>query len=199
MTEPRYQRLTRSRPRASFGVISTSRSCLWLGEDHLLAIDTSGYTETYKRFYFRDIQAFVLRQSRHWIVWGVVFGVLASAFGLFAIVNPIGEALARWILGCVAAVFLMALLLDLAAGPSCVCHVRTAVQTEELPSLNRLRRARRVLHRLRPLIVAAQGQLAPEEIAARLRETDTPLPPVADGPTATPALAEDPNVPPKLA
>jgi hypothetical protein len=49
-------------------------------------------------------------------------------------------------------------------------HLRTAVQIEELPSLNRIRRTRRVLDRVRPLIVAAQGPLAPEEISGRMSE-----------------------------
>jgi hypothetical protein len=169
-----------------------------LGEDHLLAIDTSGYTETYKRFYFRDIQAFMVRRTSHWIIWGVVFGVLAIPFGALAIFDPIGEAVAGWIFGCAAGVFLLALALDLAAGPSCVCQVRTAVQTEELPSLNRLRRARKVLGRLRPLIAGVQGQLAPEEIAARLREGDMAAPPVAYGAGTAQEAVDDPNAPPRI-
>jgi hypothetical protein len=34
-----------------------SHPSLWLGEDHLLCVDSNGYAETYKRFYFRDVQA----------------------------------------------------------------------------------------------------------------------------------------------
>jgi hypothetical protein len=167
-----------------------------LGEDHLLAIDTSGYTETYKRFYLRDIQAFLLRQTGYWVIWGVAFGVLATAFSALAI--SIREAVAQWVFGSLAGVCLLVLLLDLAAGPSCVCHVRTAVQTEELPSLNRLRRARKVLNRLRPLIAGVQGQLVPEDIAVRLREGDSPVPPAAYGPGTAQEVVEDPNVPPKV-
>ncbi len=106
--------------------------------------------------------------------------------------------MARGILGAGAAVFLLALILDLAAGPSCVCHVRTAVQTEELASLSRMRRARRVLDRLRLFIVRVQGQLAPEEIAARLGARDSLVPPVAYEPGSAPEALEDPNVPPKI-
>jgi len=56
------------------------------------------------------------------------------------------------------------ILINSACGPTCVTHVRTAVQIEELPSLNRLRRTRAVMNRLRPMIAEAQGQLTPEEI-----------------------------------
>src|SRR5213082_404842 len=80
MPEKEYQRLTRARPRSRFAVVSSGNSSLWLGKDHLLCIDTSGYTENYKRFYFRDIQALLIRKTgrRKW--WGLVFAVLAVAF-----------------------------------------------------------------------------------------------------------------------
>jgi len=39
-----------------------------------------------------------------------------------------------------------------------------------LPSLNRVRRAHKQMGIIRPLIVAAQGQLTPEEVLARMQE-----------------------------
>ncbi len=194
MTEPRYQRLTRSRARTAFGIISTARSSLWLGDDHLLVIDTSGFTETYKRFYLRDIQAFQLRQTSRWIHWAVVWGGLASLWGAWAIL--LVEV--RYLFAGLAGGFLLVLALHLAGGPSCVCHLRTAVQTEELPSLNRVRRARKILARLRSLIEGVQGQLAPEEFAARLRDVEAPASPIASGPGSAPRTEEDPDVPPRI-
>jgi len=48
-----------------------------------------------------------------------------------------------------------------------------------LPAMNRLRRARKAIARLRPLIAAAQGELAPGEISSRAREffAEKPAPP----------------------
>ena len=37
MAEKEYRRLTRTRARVAFGIVSTGRSSLWLGKDHLLA------------------------------------------------------------------------------------------------------------------------------------------------------------------
>jgi hypothetical protein len=85
-------------------------------------------------------------------------------------------------------VFAVPLLINNLLGPSCVCHLRTAVQTEELSSLNRLRRARKLLNRIRPLIAAAQGELSPGEIPARLRAAVGS----ADGTTMTPAVSAAP-------
>ncbi len=41
----------------------------------------------------------------------------------------------------------------------------TAVQEDQLPSLNRLRVARKVIETLRPAIERAQGRLGPEEVS----------------------------------
>jgi hypothetical protein len=76
-----------------------------------------------------------------------------------------------WIISVVLSAFLAA---NTLMGPTCVCHLKTAVQTEELTPLRRLRRARKVLARVRPLIVAAQGELTPEEIAARMAQPSQP-------------------------
>ena len=202
MAEQQYQRLTRSRSRSVFGIASVARSSLWLGEDHVLRIDSTGYNEYYKRFYFRDIQAIFIRRTRNWIIWAAIFGGLTALFALLAFTSAGVEAAA--IFGSVAGIFLLALIFDLAAGPSCACHLRTAVQVEDLPSVNRMRRARKVLDRLRPLIAATQGQLSPEEVSARLSGGSAPVANRAEPSTATDqpvtaqgAAVEEPNSPPQ--
>ena len=66
-------------------IVSTSRASLWVGKDHLLCIDTNGYTETYKRFYFRDIQAVILRKTVEWHIMSVILSVIIGGFALFAL------------------------------------------------------------------------------------------------------------------
>ena len=75
MPEKEYHRLTRARPRSAFAVAFISRSSLWLGRDHLLCVDSSGYTETYKRFYFRDIQAVTIVATKRRTVFNGVLVV----------------------------------------------------------------------------------------------------------------------------
>jgi hypothetical protein len=195
MPEQQYQRLTRGRARSAFAVVSATRSSLWLGGDHLLCLDATGYTESYKRFYFRDIQAITLRQTNRWIIWAVIQGSVAGLFALSALASQ--EVTVRWLFAIVAALFFLVLAVNLARGPTCVCHLRTAVQTEPLVSLNRVRRARRVLDRLRPLILQAQGPLAPEDIPALLQTTTTPGAGAEASPAATSTVAtDDPTAPP---
>ncbi len=150
-----------------------TRSSLWLGKDHLLCIDSTGYAEEYKRFYFRDIQAITLVTTKRRLIWNWVLGVpLAGCVGAWGIdlATPQDISLGGIITGVVfTLLFAVPMLLNNLYGPSCACHLHTAVQTEALPSLNRVRRARKVLGRIGPLIEAVQGaRLSPEAIASAL-------------------------------
>lgn len=163
MAEPAYTRLTRGHVRTGFTVAVTSRCSLWLGHDHLLFIDSNGYTEIYKRFYFRDIQALTLvltRRRLHWNwIWASV-GVLGLlAWSAVVLANPPMSMAGLITGGSLALLFAVLLLANNLPGPTCICQIKTAVQAEELPPLGRLPRARRVVAQLRPLISAAQSQL----------------------------------------
>jgi hypothetical protein len=198
-----YQRLTYARSRSAFVAVSMSRSSLWLGKDHLLGVDSSGYTETYKRFYFRDIQAVTLMGTKRRAIWNWVLGPLTAIFLLFLLASlpytgstgsnsNLGEIVFFAFLGFV---FAVPFLINNLLGPSCICHLRTAVQIEELPSLCRVRKTRRVLEQIRPLIIAAQGgQLSPETISTWMRAGVQTSPVTAPPETAT----DNPNAPPVI-
>lgn len=144
------------------------RSNLWLGRDHLLCVESEGFHESYRRFYFRDIQAVTLRRTRRAFAIGLISGIptVFLVVAAIAVTDPIG----RWFLAGLATVCAIPFVVSLISGPTCTCELRTAVQTENVPSLGRVRRARRVLDRIRPLIAEAQGQLTPEEVSARFHE-----------------------------
>ena len=183
MASPEYQRLTRARSRGGFAVAVASRTSLWLGKDHLLFVESNGYTETYKRFYFRDIQALIVQRTQVFTVVNLVltiFFVLALAPALVA-----QEMGMRIFLFSAAGFFGLPLLINILRGRTCRCFLRTAVQIEQLPPLSRVRRAQKVFARIRPLIAAAQGgELSPEVISARMRE-------LVPSYTAVPAAAAD--------
>ena len=151
---------------------------LYQGPDHLLQVSSTGFNETYKRFYFRDIQAVVLRQSGWWMFWTILWGALTGLFTLPVVIFGL-EAIAA---GVFAVIFLVALLIHLLLGPTCAVFVRTAVQTEKLPTLKRLRAARKFLARLRPLVTAVQGQLSPAELAMQFNAPPV-IEPHAPGPS----------------
>jgi hypothetical protein len=199
MPEIRYKRLARARARRTFAAAFSSRVGLWLGPDHLLCVETTGYWEAYKRFYFRDIQAIIIRESQRRLIWNAVLTIplVICLVGLLVsltsrTLDP-GVAI-PWSL--FAAVFLVPFVMNNLRGPACVTQLRTAVQTEDLPCLSRLRQTRRILERLRPLINAAQGGEVPPpnpvgpqtEVAAAV--APAPAAPVPPPPGAVPPVME---------
>jgi hypothetical protein len=162
MADREYQRLSRSHVRSAFTVAFASRCSLWLGADHLLLVDSNGYTETYKRFYFRDLQAFTFTLTKRRLVWncilGIATGICLLGWAIDLLSSPPVTAAGIITGTIVTAIFAVPLLLNNLLGPTCRCYLKTAVQTEELPPLKRLFRARKIMARLRPLISQAQSQ-----------------------------------------
>jgi hypothetical protein len=199
MADIQYQRLTSDRLSQKFTVAATTRTSLWLGEDHLLLVCTSGFTETYKRFYFRDIQAITVAGTSRYRILNAALGALSAIClaGVIAcsVTKPNIPGLITWAI--FAVVFLVPLLLNIILGPTCTCQIRTAVQTEDLPSLSRLRKTRKVLDRIRPLVEAVQGRMAAEEVSARMHAAASGA--VAEAAPAAPEPAPAQPEPPPAA
>ncbi|HVM60811.1 MAG TPA: hypothetical protein VMV72_08090 [Verrucomicrobiae bacterium] len=127
-----------------------------------MSVESQGFTEGYKRFYFQDIQAFIIRRTKTALIQNVILlGILALCCLLWLLIS---DAVGRAVAGASGGLILIALSLNLHRGPSVICHICTAVHVEELPSLKRLRTARKVIARLKPLIEQAQGTLSPDTI-----------------------------------
>jgi hypothetical protein len=143
----------------------TRTSCrLWLGDDHLLQVESvGGYSESYKRFYFRDVQAIYLHKTNSWLIVNLVSGLLTGLFLLWTLM--IKDHAGVIALGIITGIFGLFLLVNALRGPTCACHLQTAVHREELPSLRRRRNAEKVLARLKPLFELAQGTETAETLA----------------------------------
>jgi len=168
------------------GVSALQHVRLYQGPDHILQVASTGYSESYKRFYFRDIQAVTIQKTVWGKVWNGVWGFLFAVFALPAIGMSRDMAIVMWI---IAGFFGVGLLVNVLIGPSCACHIRTAVQVERLRGLGRIKASRRLLRRLRPLIDSAQGASSPEEVMARLRPSPSPATYSGDAP---PVISETP-------
>jgi hypothetical protein len=159
--------------------VSRSLCTLWMGKDHLLLVSRTGYTETYKRFYFRDIQAVLIRKTAAAAVGNAVLAILAITLILFGI--AVSDSIGRGFLFFFGGFFALLLLINLWRGSTCVTHIKTAVQTEQLAAWGRMRAARKGMAILRPRLQEAQGGLSPEELKARfegqiLRQTQASAP-----------------------
>jgi len=167
----RSQKVYRRLPGRGFAV--SQRVQIYQGPDHLLQVSSTGYSESYRRFYFRDIQAITVQKTQLGKVLNGIFGFFAVLFGLPAFDMSIGPAIAMW---SVSGFFALLLISNVTLGPTCACYIRTAVQTERLGAVTRIRTARRLLRRIRPLIEGVQGSLPREELALRMRGAGSSAP-----------------------
>lgn len=140
---------------------SLLRQCsLWQGDDHFLSVERGFTREIYRRYHFSDIQALIIRPTATWHIGTVV----ATAFFLLFLFPgwfrwqklDLEGALMGWF---PAAVVLLILLIHLFRGRSCRCYLQMKVGQHELPSLRRLRAARKLQERLRTPIAEAQKEV----------------------------------------
>jgi len=172
LTRAGYRRLPGWGPRKTglFAGVGT-RCRLYLGEDHILSVDNHLFFEDYKRFYFTDIQAILTRKTSRWIVEAAIVLIVAACMtgcSLLLLSRPLGGF---W-MG-LSIILIIYLFYHLARGPTCSCHIVTAVQEDLLPTVNRLRISRKVVPLLKSAVERVQGSVNTEEMAAA---------PVEDGP-----------------
>lgn len=143
---------------------------LHLAKDHLLFSESMGYSEDYKRFYFRDIQAVLVRPFPQRMLWNFFWGGMALLFFILmmvAIAPSLGgvhkkpsEDTLFWIGSdaILSACFFLPFLINNFMGTGCRCHLKTAIQTVQLPIVRR-RKVEKILALLTPLITAAQQNM----------------------------------------
>jgi len=162
---------------------------LWLRDDHLLAVQSTGYSEEYARYYLKDIQAIVSRRTVAGKVWNAALGLLLvlSVIAALSTEDPGLKVLA----GILGGTFLLFLLWNLFRGPTCRCHVVTPLGVEELPPLDRIKSVKKALDRLCPLVVVLQGEIGRDEMAqlARAAKDAPPAAKVAGSSVAGPQNA----------
>ena len=134
---------------------------LYQGKDHLLLAQAMGYTEDYRRFFYRDIQSILLRPHNRMVVWAVLWAMFFLLFLAFGLPYHFTNFIYFWPF---LAFYALGFLINLILGPGCVCHLKTAIQTVQLPIL-RARQARKIINRLKPLIDSAQADLTGMEAA----------------------------------
>jgi len=75
---------------------------------------------------------------------------------------------------CCAGFFMIPFIYNLVRGPTCVTHVTTAVQREELRSVRRLKGALKLLQAIRDAAAQTQGALAPDMVRVKFELQNAP-------------------------
>lgn len=171
----------------SFLASTGKRQELWLGSDHLVELHILRYSERSRRYYLRDIRAITVDETDTrrlytllWLAFAVLFtGAAALLFtigGTNSVALGAGAAAAGGV-----ALMVIGLLRNLVNGPTCRCQLHTAVQSADLFSLPRLRKAERFLAEIVPAIEAAQGAVDVESFATLPEARTIPAAPFALG------------------
>lgn len=145
---------------------------IWESASHLLLVRNNVLSESYRRFYYRDIQAIQVELNHYRMFTAIAIGLLllpaAGMLALAALRDWHPAAVTAW---AVLTGFLFApFLINFLRGRCCKCYIQTSVQRDLLEPVNRLRDAHRVIDRLRPLIESAQGVLDPEQLSDYVAE-----------------------------
>ncbi|MCH8204176.1 MAG: hypothetical protein IID09_03385 [Candidatus Hydrogenedentes bacterium] len=168
--DERYRRLP-GRARRLFTLGDAERQHLWLGSDHILNVRTNWVTERHRRFQLGEIQTITVTGTNRGRNINFILGLLSAILTVMALYFLVGLAdtglaavygVGSAVLAALCAVLLVA---NLALGKTCVCRLYTAVQTEHLRALGRMRPARRFLEIVTPLIEAAQGEVSAEMLS----------------------------------
>jgi len=181
MTPPAVRRYSRL-PGRAFSPIS--RDSLWLAEDHILSVQSNRFSETYRRYYFRDIQAIAIQRTAPVTPLTYVAGAVAAVFLAPGVFFEFQRTF-LWISG---GLFLALTLALIVLGPTCACFIQTAVSRDRLGSLRWIRTAERALGVLQPHIDQVQGQVTEDLVA--LPAGPPPLPADAVQPPPLPAKKE---------
>ena len=147
------------------GSSALARIRLWEGPDHLLVVTSWPSGEGYRRFFYRDIQAIIVRQTarRLWInILLLVFALITVGPILTLDIGSIGE---RILAAIVAGIWLVFILINSLMGGGCETLIQTAIQTERIASLGRQTTVQKVLARIQPRILEAQAEPAPAPAA----------------------------------
>jgi hypothetical protein len=142
-------------PARRWGVLR--RASIWDAGDYLLSVSGTSFTERYRRFYYRDIQAIVVQK-----------GPRLGSIGAMLLTFLCTVALFRWYWQI--PLLWLAWLVYANVWRSCRVFVYTAVSSEELPAIYRRRSAARVLPKILNKIAEAQGDFS-ADLAANVVRT----------------------------
>lgn len=160
------------------------RCSLWLGDDHLLSVKSTGYAEEYVRIYLKDLKGVIARRTKNWMLLNILLGIVVALFGIGILnTNDIFSpgTIALFIFG---TPFLVAFLVNLLKGPTCKTNLLTPLGLVDIPALQRSRKVTRLIQELRPLVAAQQGSMLRSELLSRYDSQRAGTPPA---PASTPA------------
>jgi hypothetical protein len=147
-----YQKL----PGVRHGIFTGSS--LWLADDHILHVKNTRFAEDYRRYYLNDIEAIYLEKKARFTpppvgIIGIVVALIAQI--VFSFTHPPFAMDIVWSIIAALGIYIAWLCLF----QSCVCYVQTALGTDRLSCLHRVKGARQAIERITTRVIETQGPL----------------------------------------
>lgn len=145
---------------------------LWFGQDHLLLVSSTGISEDYKRFYYKDIQALNVMKTNgrmvHVIIAFLLLGLTCAITAwIYSIDNHNPEVLVPGSM--ISFVLICYLVWLFIKGPFCKTYIYSSVQKENLTPLKTVKKSQKFLTIILPKIEAAQGILDSQMLSSQAR------------------------------
>jgi len=159
------------------------RGVIWLGADHLLHSSSTFAVESYKRWYFRDVQALLARRTIARLLWNLIaggiglflsFGAASAIVAGSAEANPgnrLGFFILAGFLGVIAFGCLGVAAWNTLLGPTCSVRIVTPRGMEKLPGIGRTSTFEKLVTRLQPLTEAASQNAGLRTVATALESS----------------------------
>jgi hypothetical protein len=137
------------------------RDSLWISAGHLLSVRRNPFSESYRRFYFSDIQAIVITELPDLLS---PYGYAAAGFLIVTAIALVYTRHPAW--GSLCTIGALAAFIVSRRSANCACYLQTSVSTELLPSLRKRVDAGKAEALLKAEVEKVQGSVSAEVLEA---------------------------------
>jgi hypothetical protein len=137
------------------------RNSLWMGADHVLSVRRNPFSESYRRYYFTDVQAIVLAEIPDTLE---PYGYIAAALLVLTAGALVYTRHPVW--GTLSALTALVAFFVSWRSANCAGYLKTSVSIEKLPSLRRRGDAAKTMAMVKAQIERTQGIVNPELLEA---------------------------------
>ncbi len=146
---------------------------LWVADDHLLLVKSSGYVEEYTRIYLKEIKGIVSHRTKGWMLANIILGSILLLSGMGIISSDDILSAGSMAIAIFSTPVLIAFTVNLILGPTCRTEILTPLGPLHIPSLSRSRNIDKLLLEIRPAIASCQGSMPRSRLLSGYEEIST--------------------------
>lgn len=150
------------------------KNSLWLSNNQILAIEVSFFVERYKRYFPKDIKAFLYTPTKQFRILNIIYFSIEILFIIFFLLASGSKFALLWL-----APLLFSLSCHIShfvKGKTCDFYIITEVSYEKLKAISRVKTAQRAIKILKPLIMHTQKDIEfNDELSHDLANKEIPI------------------------